>query len=258
MPGTLVYCNGDSYSNENVDASLQGRTYANEVGYQLNGSVINKSISGSCNRRIVRTTVSDLLAQRKIEPQQKIIALLGLTFDLRSEIWVENPKKTFPPEEANFRRHHFSKQTSWRENLLRGLDIGTENSEELEPSFFRKFSEGKAYFYNPYAERLNLLCDIVMLKKFLESLNVNFLIFQCPKGQPVGNGFLLDQFKQEIANDERIFDFESFGFLDWAHGQGFVPLDFKDRPQIGHYGADAHQAFATKVLLPRLKETGQI
>jgi len=31
-------------------------------------------------------------------------------------------------------------------------------------------------------------------------------------------------------------------------------LDYLDRPHIGHYRADAHQAFAEQVLIPRLKE----
>lgn len=254
----LIYCNGDSYSNQTFHPSLENATYAHIVGDHLNGFVMEKSINRSCNRRIIRTTVSDLIIERKLNPSQKIIALLGLTFELRSEIWVDNPKKKYPPEESNLRTHAFSSQIQWRENLLNGNDIETTNAHGLEEKFFRKYSEGRAFFYSPYAERINLLCDLVMLRTFLDSHDIKFLIFQCPVAEQLKDDFLLDQFKNEIKDDPRFFDLETFGFLDWSRKQGFIPLDYQDRPDIGHYGPDAHKKFAEEVLLPKLKETGQI
>lgn len=254
----LIYCNGDSYSDKNYHPSLQDQTYANVVGEKFNGYVINKSLSGSCNRRIIRTTVSDMLIERQTNPSQKIIVLIGLSFELRSELWIDDPIKQYPPEESNFRTHIFSGQTTWRENLLAGINIDTNNPNRLESRFYKKYSDGRAFFYSPYAERINLLCDIIMLRKLLESLNVRFLIYQHPKAEELQSDFLLDQFRQELSEDQRIFNFETFGFVDWAHEQGFVPLDFLDRPTIGHYGPDAHRAFAEEILIPRLLETNQI
>jgi hypothetical protein len=249
----LIYCNGDSYSNEQYHASLVGKTYANVIGEYCNGFVINSAISGSCNRRIVRTSLHDLILQRQQNPLQKIIALISLSFELRSELWVDDLCNTHPSE-SNFVTHTFSNQLNWRENLLNNKDIGTHNRYKLDTKFYEKFSQGRAYFFSTYAERINLLADLIMLKSTLDSMNIDFLIFQGPAADKLEGDYLLDFFKQQIAMDQRIFDLETFGFCDWSHEQKFTPLDFLDRPKIGHYGADAHRAFANTVLLPKLKE----
>jgi hypothetical protein len=91
-----------------------------------------------------------------------------------------------------------------------------------------------------------------MLKSLLESLNIEFLVFQGPRAEPLEQEYLVDFFKSHIANDPRFFDLEQFGFVNWCHQQSFTPLDYQDRPLIGHYGADAHRAFAEQVLVPKL------
>ena len=249
----LIYCNGDSYSNDQYHASLIGKTYANVVGEHCNGFVINASIVGSCNRRIIRTSLHDLILQRQHNPYQQIIALINLSFELRSELWVDNLSSGCPSE-SNFITHTFSSQTNWRENLLDGKDIKTPNRHKLDNKFYEKFSQGRAYFFSPYAERINLLVDLVMLKSSLDSMNIDFLIFQGPVAEKLESDYLLDFFKQQIAVEHRIFDLETCGFCNWAYDQKFIPLDFLDRPNIGHYGVDAHCAFATDVLIPKLKE----
>ena len=249
----LIYCNGDSYSNDRYHMSLVGKTYANVVGEYCHGFVINAAESGSCNRRIIRTSLHDLILQRQLNPLQKIIALISLSFELRSEIWIDNLISK-QPSESNFIPHTFSDQINWRENLLNNKDIETPNKYKLDTKFYKKFSQGRAYFFSPYAERINLLTDLIMLKSTLDSMNIDFLIFQGPKAEKLESDYLLDFFKQQIAMDQRIFDLETFGFCDWAHEQKFTPLDFFDRPEIGHYGPDAHCRFANTVLLPKLNE----
>lgn len=249
----LIYSNGDSYSNDQYHASLNNKTYANIVGEHCNGFVINSAVSGSCNRRIIRTSLHDLILQRQQNPSQKIIALINLTFELRSEIWIDDLRSSSHVE-SNFVTHKFSDQSNWRENLLNGRSIATPKSVNVDTTFYEKFSQGRAYFFSPYAERINLLADLIMLKSTLDSMQIDFLIFQGPTAEKLETDYLLDFFKQQIANDQRIFDLETFGFCNWCHKQKFIPLDFTDRPTIGHYGADAHHAFATTVLIPKLKE----
>lgn len=249
----LIYCNGDSYSSDRYHPSLVGKTYDYIIGEHCNGFVINAAIPGSCNRRIIRTSLHDLILQRQLNPLQKIIALINLTFELRSEIWVDDLLNQSPTE-SNFVTHTFSSQENWRENLLNGKDIETSNKHKLDTNFYEKFSQGRAYFFSPYAERINLLTDLIMLKSTLDSINVDFLIFQGPIAEKVESEYLLDFLKQQIATDQRIFDLEKFGFCNWSYDQKFIPLDLLDRPTIGHYGADAHYAFANAVLLPKLKE----
>ncbi len=250
----LIYCNGDSYSDENYDLSLKNSVYANAVAAHCNGFVVNRAMSGSCNRRIVRTTLHDVIHQRNLNPTQKIIALIGLSFELRSEIWDDTRTIKSDSAESNFVTHTFSESLDWRQKLLAGLDINTTNQFGLDKKFFDYYSKGRAYFYSPYAERINLLTDLIMLKSTMHALNVDFLIFQSPQAEKLESDYLLDFLKQQIAGDARFFDFEEFGFCSWCFENGFVPLNKSESPTIGHYGTDAHFAFANCVLIPRLTE----
>lgn len=245
----IIYCNGDSYSNEKYHPSLKGKTYANVVSDYSNGYVINKSINGSCNRRIIRTTVHDMILERKLNPTQQIICLLGLSFELRSELWHDSNNLNLP-EESQFRTHTFSSDLDWREKLLNNNTL-FQGSEE---KFLNKYSDGRAFFYSPYAERINLLCDLIMLKSMFNDYNIDFLVFQCPIAEQLKSDHLLDTFKNEIFKDPRFFDFETFGFCQWAKEKSFIPLDMLDRPEFAHYGADAHASFANEILIPKLKE----
>ena len=254
MDFPLIYCNGDSYVAPNYHSTLKNTVWPDFVAKTCNGFVLNKAINGSSNRRIIRTTVHDIIQQRQLNPTQQIIALIGLSFELRSEIWVDNPMDTRPPEETNFRTHTFSGQPNWLENLLGNHDIDTPNEHNLPRKFLDKYSQGRAFFYSPYAERINLLTDLIMLRSLLDSLQVDFLIFQHPVAETLESDYLLDFLKEQISSDSRFFDFEKFGFPGWCHKQGFVPLDSLDSPEIGHYGPDAHRAFAEQILVPKLKE----
>lgn len=249
----LIYCNGDSYSTDTYHATLKNKVYANIVADYCNGFVINKAISGSCNRRIIRTTLHDIIHQRRINPTQKIIVLVGLSFEIRSELWIDNAQVKFP-EESNFKTHKIADTPSWREDLLSGLSNPRHTPYDIDKKFFDLYSKGRAYFYSPYAERINLLTDLVMLKTTFESLGIDFLLFQSPKAEKLESDYLLDFLKQELNSDPRFFDFENFGFCDWCFEQGFTPMDYVDKPRIGHYGIDAHNAFATDVLIPKLQE----
>ena len=242
----LIYCNGDSYSDENYHPSLVNKTYAHVISEHLNGFVINHAIAGSCNRRIVRSSCHDLIHQRQLNPDQPIFALISLSFELRSELWNENAKAKNSTE-SNFQTHTFSSRNDWRELLLNDGNLGNKN----ENKFLSNYSHGRAYYYSPYAERINLLCDLVMFQSLMKQLNVEFLIFQGPVAETLEKEYLLDFFKSNL-DKENFLDFENFGFCDWCHKQRFEPLDFKDRPHIGHYGPDAHRAFAEQILIPHI------
>ena len=257
----LIYCNGCSYSTKIENHKV----HADYVGEALKGFVLNNSISGSCNRRIIRTSLYDILKQRKLNPKQKIIAFISLTFELRTDLWLEDITPTVP-EESNFTSHQFSGLPAWKERLLSGKSLGkgmTNGVDKIEndmnhSKYFTKLNEGKAFYYSPYAERINLLADLIMFTSVCEKHYIDYLIFQGPKAEKLENEHLLDTFKDVVASDPQIFDLEEFGFCDWAMEHKFIPIDSLEHPAIGHYKSDAHKAFAEQILIPKLKETGQI
>jgi len=259
MMHPMIYCNGDSYSDPNFHVSLNNSTYAHVVGDHLRGYTMNRAIRGSCNRRIVRTTVHDMIQQRQLNPDQKTIALIGLSFEIRSELWI-NDRQPVISEESNFVTHAFSSQDNWREKLLQGLSMGELPiphcglpTDQLGKKFHKKYTEGRAYFYSPYAERINLFCDLIMLRSVLDRLDIDFLIFNAVIPEKLESEYLLGFFQEEILADPRFIDLDNFGFCNWCNQKGFVPMDFLDRPTIGHYQVDAHRAFAEEILLPKIK-----
>jgi len=258
----FIYCNGDSFSDENYSPTLTNATYAHFLADEINGFASNKARSGSSNRRIIRTTVHDLLEHRSLNPEQETFALIGLSYELRSEIWVNGftPKSY---EESHFVTHTFSGLTDWHARLLNNEEITTDHIDQIplyiNKKFYAQYSHGRAFFYSPYAERINLLCDLIMLKSLLEKLNIKFLIFQSPPAEVLDQEYLLDFFKSQMQSDKRILDIENFSFVQWCHDNGFKTIDDNNTAISNrHYGPDAHKQFAVDFLLTHLKETGQL
>jgi len=258
----LIYCNGCSYSDENYlpktkQTIMKQNVYVNRVQEHIgSGFVLNRAIVRSSNRRIIRSSLHDLYHQRQINSKQKIIALIQLTFDLRGELWHESKKNNSSPVESNFITHQFTDRQDWKERLLNGADISTTRyqSQIMENPFFKKYSEGRAFFYSPYQERINLLADLVMFTNVCNNLNVEYLIFQGPKAERLEEEYLIHFFKSLLPVDN-VMDLESFGFIDWCFEQNkFLPLDDDDPPEVGHYGPDAHRAFADTIIIPQLQK----
>ena len=258
MDFPLIYSNGCSYSDPNyASGALISQTYADIVSQLLGGFALIRSQMGSCNRRIIRSSVHDLLMQREHNPTQKIIALIQLTFEIRDELWIDDIEQDSEPSESNFRTHQFSGQPDWKHRLLNLKDINVFSPYNINKKYLTKWSEGRAFFYSPYAERINLLTDIIMFTSLMEKHNIQFLIFQGPKAELLTQEYMLDFLKAQTT-DQRIFNFETFSFCDWCKNNNFDLLDSSEPADIGHYGIDAHAEFAKQVLIPQLKITGQI
>lgn len=244
----LVYCNGDSYSDPEYRSDImQGQTYADHLANHLQGYLINRSLQGSCNRRIVRTSLHDLIHQRYLNPEQRIIAVIGLSFEMRDELWFEDAV-ALDPVESNLRYHQWTHHSDWKQRLLEHKSINTKSFAHWH-KWIEHWEKGRAFFYSPYQERINLLVDLVMLSSVLRDLDIDFVVFQGPVCEPLEAEYLKDFFQNQL--DPRIMDLEKFGFCAWCQDRGFQHLDTEHDAKIGHYGPDAHRAFATDFLLPR-------
>jgi len=263
MDFPLIYCNGCSYSDENYRPELKENTYANRIKENLgHGFVLNSAKAGSNNNRIIRTSLYDLHHYKTTNPTcQQIIAFIQLTFEIRGELWVERNNVNNDAKESDFITHQFSGLTNWKKLLLQSLDINPEiddgdngyTMDTLSKNFLKKYSEGKAFFYSPYQERINLFSNLAMFDCFCKYNNIDYIIFQGPKAEKLQGEHLLDFFKAMIPQ-KNIIDLEEFGFCDWCAGQGFIPYDDLKFKKIGHYKKDAHYAFADNILMPKLKK----
>lgn len=257
MDFPLIYCNGCSYSDENYRPELKENTYANRIKEKLgHGFVLNSAKAGSNNNRIIRTSLHDLYHQKIANPTQQIIAFIQLTFEIRDELWIECNSVNNVAEESNFITHQFSGLTNWKKILLQSLDIKFDNeyiTDINSKKFLKKYSEGRAFFYSPYQERIDLFSKLAMFDCFCKNNNIDYIVFQGPKAEKLQSEYLLDFFKTMITQ-KNIIDLEKFGFCDWCAEQGFTPYDNLKFKKIGHYKKDAHYAFADNILMPKLKK----
>lgn len=251
-----MYCNGDSYSDETYQPDLLGRTYIHEIGRQLQGFTVSKARSGSNNRRILRVALHDLMQHRLQNPQQPTVAILGLSFESRDEIWLDAVKDLPEPEESNFFRYQMAHDVDWYEQLRRGefLEhnrnrLQTQQLKELGHDishFFDRYREGRVFFYSPYQERINLLMLLYLLTEWCRTKEINLLVFSSVRMQALDQEYLKDFFHDAI-DDRYVMDLEKFSICDWCREQGFTP--YPGEPiDIAHYGADAHQAFGVYLL----------
>lgn len=220
---------------------------------------MNKAKSGSCNKRIMRVALHDLIQQKTLNPKQPILALLGLTYELRDEIWLDDHRDLPDAEESHFFRFQIALDVSWRKQLIEGVfcksNLSTKLANSLGPqrSFLKKYQEGRAFFYSPCQERINLYMQLFLMIEWCKQHDVNVLVFcGAPMFEPLEQEYLKDFFGSEI-DSRHVLDLEKFSMYDWCRSQGFMP--YEDDPNIGHkhYKSDAHRAFAD-FLMSELKE----
>lgn len=255
----FVYCNGDSYSDQHYRDDLDGKTYAHFIAQRLYGFAMNKAKSGSCNQRILRVALHDLIQQKQLNPQQPTLVLLGLTYELRGELWIDNDRDFDEPEESNFCRHQIAFDIAWHQDLLDGIFADKNLNQGLArrlgagKKFLKSYQEGRAFFYSPYQERIAGLMQIYLMIEWCKQHDINVLIFSAaPPFETLQTEYLKDFFSAAI-DSRYVLDLETFSMCHWCRAQGFVPYEKDTHINNGHYGPDAHEAFAD-FLLSELKQ----
>lgn len=222
------------------------------VAEHFNGFCINTARPGTGNSRFIRRATHDCLEQRKLNPTQRIIVLLELTFDLRKEIWNESIVPT-DSVESNFQSIQLATDFNWRKKLLGNkkstfMDkIQIFQSKSTEEEFLLKWRQGELFFYSPYAENINLLQQLITLTALFREQNIEYIIY---RGNPVEHfedEYLLDFFADHLAQDSNILDLFNFSFTKWTLDNGFDMIE-NNNTYNGHPGLQAHREFANLLI----------
>ena len=221
----ILYCNGDSYSM----LSTTKNRYSEYLGNLLDAdTVINNGLPGSCNARIIRTIVRDILDIRK-NINDTVLAVICLGSMIRNEWW--NIDKVLP---NGFNDGHFE-----------SFQIhGVKGNQQLP---YYQYAHEWYRHYNDEAEQTNFFKELVMLTSFLKQQHVEYIIF-------AGNNLtykainyqdiFIKSFADYIHNDPNILDLNNFSFTGYCLEQQHIPFD-KDQWGInGHHADPAHQDFA--------------
>lgn len=230
----ILYVNGDSYS-----TFSNGRCYGDFLAEHLQCKVTNAAIPGSSNRRIFRTSLRDLMSLK--QTHKDIVAVISLSFPLRTEIWDPNVigRNQFV-NDGEF----ISVQTTRSKNWFF-------NRSETTTSKYQDYINEWLRWYNIEAETVELLKEIILLTTWCKQYNIRYVIFSGPLQEPVDfESSFISSFYKELANDPNIINIFEFSFTEWCVKRGHQPIDDYTQEihgttySIGHQSETAHKDFA--------------
>jgi hypothetical protein len=237
----ILYSNSCSFGAPN-----QGHpVYPDVVAKNLNlDCVLNRGKPGSCNRRIIRTSIRDLIELQKTVDSE-IVALIGLTFVSRTELW--QPSQPAVDNDGHFQSVTVDdKKINWGINGLIDTivpDISNYVDEEV-----REYYKQWLIHFNPESVVTDLLTDLIMFVSYLEHTNIKYIIFSnvdvLPGDNKVGyNSPFIQSLKETVHKNKNIIDLWSFSFGGFALSKGLLPRDYTLYKQHGHPGEQAHNLF---------------
>jgi|15BtaG_2_1085339.scaffolds.fasta_scaffold00782_6 hypothetical protein len=215
-----LYVNGCSFSNDpQIFHYSNGKQYSDyfEENYQIN--VINRGTPGSCNRRIIRTTLRDSL-----EFDSNTFVIIQLTDLHRTEItasndWWQNDD-VFDP--------------SQQEICQSIKPIDSKNG------LYKKYIEERTKLINDKQLFDELMVDLLLLTKFLKSKNIDYYVYN--HAWLFNKNFVphSSSFYQKINTDSQVNDFfkplsDMLTNEDDYYNDGGNPVPGGHLSQKGHY-----------------------
>ena len=242
----IVYSNSCSFGSTHK----AHRVYPEYVAQAYGAELINRGVPGSCNRKIIRNSLRDLIA---LKNKSGITALIGLTFISRTELWqpwiepIDNDGHFFPVQVDH-------KKIDWSIN-----GFNTVISEHLtEDSRIQDYYKHWLLHYHPESAVTELLTDIIMFCGWADNNNIKYQLFSnvdvLPGDDKIGyTSPFIQSLQQQILENKNIINPWEFSFGTHSLSQGFVPRDYHLFKNHGHPGEDAHKVFS-ELLLDRLKQ----
>lgn len=222
----IVYSNSDSYG-----VMSTGLRYSEFLAQSLDATCINGGKEGSCNQRIFRTTVRDLM-KLKQQTNKPILCLLCLGSLIRGEWWNES-KKLMPTETDG----HFQ-----------SFQIHTADNHDHP---IRDYMAQWYRLYNDEAVQTELMLQLNLLTSWLTNNNIQYMVFTgnniTYKKMDYNDVFVKD-FATPIFADQNIFNLNNFSFVKYCLEHGHMPFDYNRYKENGHHGESAHKDFANFLL----------
>jgi hypothetical protein len=189
--------------------------------------LVNNGLGGACNRRILRTTVRDLIQLKSQYPTQDILSVICLGSLIRNEWW--NPNANLD----NSADGHF------QSFQIHGTDYKDQPFVRYANEWYR--------LYDDEAEQTNLLMELTLLTGWLEFNQIKYIMFagnsMSYKKIAYDDVFIKD-FANKIFSNQRILNINDFSFVKYCIDQGHRPFDYNQWKNHGHHGEVAHKDFA--------------
>lgn len=191
---TILYSNGCSYTTNTL--VTPEKRYPFLVAQSLDWELISAGISGSCNSRIIRCSMRDLIELRRDHPDRHIVALIQLTHLSRFEY-------AGTPTDKN----------NWmyaKNDYFQSIKLADDNNW---PSEAVDWIKQTTILYNPQATLDQLLASTVGMVSLFETLNIDYRVYAGPGLSDEiiwPNNNIFDAYLKTKSN---VLDLEKFSML---------------------------------------------
>jgi hypothetical protein len=237
----IVYANGCSFGLPPGPGTI---SYSQIISEKLDAQLINKHTEGTGNRRLIRSSLRDLIELKK-QSNEKILALLGLSFFFRTELW--QPHLPAVSNDGHFHPVRSSRvvRTSKSQYYSGDIDQESKNIDPMVRDWFRQ----QLIWQNKESLITEQVTDIIMFGTFCQQQGIDYLIWNNADiwpGHPEVNihDVFLKDFVEFALHNVNLIDPWQFAFLPWALEQGLEPIDKDQYGDYGHPGQEAHKRLA--------------
>lgn len=222
-----------------------GKNTGDFLSNKLQTKVINNSIPGSSNERILRTTLRDIISLKNTT-KEKITAIISLSFIYRKSIWdpIGQDRRWKQSNDGEFACYQLFRGEDWLAKFLKN-----ENFNDV-PNHLKKYSKELATFFNAKAEVTNLLQSIELISTWFENNNIDYIIFSGPQQEDKIDftAPFVESFYQSVTEKKNILNPWEFSFCEYCISQGFTGFDYNRYGKYAHHGEEAHGKFADFLL----------
>jgi len=238
----IVYVNGCSYA-----SISDGKRYSEYLAEHFNCDSVNAAIPGSCNSRILRTSLRDLINLKK--QHKDIVAIISLSFVLRTEVWNRDPNRQDRWKQSgdgDFISMQFTGAHDWKKKLDKGHVDWKISGTQL-----RNYGKSWLIWYDVESEITKLLQQIILFTAWCKSNAIKCVLFSGPLQESIDfESPFVKPFYDVVQEDTSVIDIFNKSFTEWCKLAGHTPID-KFTMQIhgnsyacGHHGAAAHRDWA--------------
>lgn len=243
----IVYSNSCSFG-----VRQPHRIYSDLILEKYGSSVVNAGKNGSCNRRIIRTTLRDLIELQN-KHNDNILCLVGLTFFTRTELW--QPTIPVTSNDGNF-QPIVAKHSSL--NWSKGLSTEIDNIHLCVNQNIQEYYKQWLLHMSKEAIITDTVTDIVMLVNFCLQNDIKVLVFNntqlWPKDPEVAiEDVFLKSLVDKMSSYKNVINPWTFSFKEYSLSLGHQPKDKSKYGLDGHPNEDAHIDFG-KFLIEYIEE----
>lgn len=183
-----IYTNGCSFTYDNhIYHDLKSPAYGDILAQKHNVDYLNMGLPGSCNRRIIRTTLRDV-----IEITDDTLVIIQLTV-------LERTEKIFTPGQNN--EWKLDNKQSYQEYHE---SIKGDSREKINQEYYNTHIK----FFDEQAEITNLVTDLLMLTAFLKNKHIPYYVFsyQPLVSESTAKNIYNDRLQVQLRKDSRVMN----------------------------------------------------